>query len=443
MFGRIRVLQGPDLGRDFPLAEGEISAGRDPEHAICLTDRSASRTHFLLQITAAEVRLIDMGSKNATRVNGEPVHEHVMRDGDVIEVGRTRLQYVAEEPADGAAPPLPGFAAPRLPPDESPLVRAARRLAAAESAVGAADELVALAVACTAASSGVIALLEADGRLTPIAGSGRLREVPARGALAEGRGKSAEAIAAALRGTGGPIGVLQLDGAGFGPEAEALLAGFAGQAGPRLESLRARDRSVGERVQALEALGAEFALEGDSPAMVEVRRRITRAAAADGSVLLVGEAGTGKRRAARSIHHKSRRAGRPFVEHDCRPGAEAPEAAVARAGDGTCFLARIDRLEPPGQVAMVQVLAARAAARVVASSERNLAEEAKAGRFREDLYYRLSDACIAIPPLRDRLEDLPLLARRLGTREIPAGWDERAWPGNVSELRAAVTSAST
>ena len=224
-------------------------------------------------------------------------------------------------------------------------------------------------------------------------------------------------------------------------------------------------------------------LVGRSEAMRHLFRVLTQVAPASSNVVLQGETGTGKEVIARSIHAASRRRLGPFVVFDC--AAVAPTlieselfghargaftgAMTARPGafelanGGTIFLDEIGELPLDMQPRLLRVLEAgtikrvgesgyrRIDARVVAATHRDLAAEVSAGRFRSDLFYRLSVMIVRIPPLRERLSDLPLLvehfARKLGRApdEIPphvvASFAARAWPGNVRELRNEVERA--
>jgi DNA-binding NtrC family response regulator len=214
--------------------------------------------------------------------------------------------------------------------------------------------------------------------------------------------------------------------------------------------------------------------------MRELREQVERAAKTDCAVLLLGETGTGKGEVARAIHEESARSGDRLVHVDCAalsPSLIESElfghergaftnAATRRIGRfeaaaaGTLFLDEIGELAPPLQAKLLRVLHDRVyervggsvslpmRARVVAATNRSLAQEVAAGRFRSDLYYRLAVLELELPPLRERLEDLPALIgalrRQIGRRSgcligvpTPAAQAELArhpWPGNVREL---------
>jgi len=220
-------------------------------------------------------------------------------------------------------------------------------------------------------------------------------------------------------------------------------------------------------------------LVGSSVAMRATFAVIERVAPTDLTVLLTGETGTGKELVSRALHARSPRRDRPFEVFDC--GAVAANLVEAelfghvrgaftgavrdRAGvfesaqGGTVFLDELGELPLPAQAALLRVLEQREVrrvggrevkpvdVRVIAATHRNLRTEVDAGRFREDLYYRLAVVELTLPALRDRLEDLPLLARHIlrnvgfphNVRELDpdvlAAMTSWRWPGNVRELR--------
>jgi two-component system response regulator HydG len=226
---------------------------------------------------------------------------------------------------------------------------------------------------------------------------------------------------------------------------------------------------------------------GDSLALRELLTMIAAVAPTDATVLVVGETGTGKELAARAVHRQSRRNGRPFVAINCGAltetlleselfgharGAFTGAGATRRglfeeASGGTLFLDEVGELTPATQVRLLRVLQERQVrpvgsnkpidvdVRVVAATNRNLVDEVAAGRFREDLYYRLDVMRLELPPLRDRPEDVPQLVQhflskrgeRLGKQVrhvdpiVLARLSEHPWPGNIRELENAVDRA--
>ena len=220
---------------------------------------------------------------------------------------------------------------------------------------------------------------------------------------------------------------------------------------------------------------------GESVPMKALRQQLALMAATNGRVLIYGESGTGKELVAHAIHSSSARASEPFVEVNCAaipedlieselfghrkgtfPGAlEDKTGKLQKADGGTLFLDEVgdmslktqakvlrsleeQRFEPVGAETSIQV-----DVRVVAATNKNLEDEIERGNFREDLFYRLNVIPFYVPPLRERVEDVPLLAEHFlreftmayGRRPkelTPEAYEvlrEHRWPGNVRELR--------
>jgi DNA-binding NtrC family response regulator len=239
-------------------------------------------------------------------------------------------------------------------------------------------------------------------------------------------------------------------------------------------------RRLAERAASLERERGEELL-GSGPAMQRLRESIARVAPSQGRVLLLGESGTGKELVAEEIHRLSRRAGGPFVKVNCAAiPAELIEselfghekgsfsgAGARRRGQfevahgGTLFLDEIGDMSLAAQAKVLRALETgeitrvggeqplRVDVRVIAATNKDLPAEVREGRFREDLWFRLDVVRVEVPPLRDRPEDVPLLAERFlqralrqnGLRPKPVDPEvvERLvghrWPGNVRELR--------
>lgn len=226
---------------------------------------------------------------------------------------------------------------------------------------------------------------------------------------------------------------------------------------------------------------SETRIRGVSAAAEELRDMIERIASAPSPVLLQGESGSGKGVVARIIHDRSLRAKAPFVDLNCAgfskelfeselfghergaftDAGSAKQGLLEIATGGTVFLDEIGELELPIQARLLKALEEKRFRRVggvrdihvdirlIAATNRNLAEEVETGRFRKDLFYRLNVVRIEIPPLRKRLEDIPILAEEmlgklsLELRSEATALSDRAmqklmsysWPGNVRELR--------
>lgn len=249
-----------------------------------------------------------------------------------------------------------------------------------------------------------------------------------------------------------------------------------------------RSREQARRAVETEAQAYRLdALVGRDSRMIEVYKRVGQLAASRVNVLIRGETGTGKGMVARAIHYNSDDAGEPFIAVNCTAlpeslleselfghvrgaftGAVADRRGrFALAGKGTIFLDEVGDTSTEFQAKLLRVLEdheyypvgaeqpQRTDARVIAATHRDLEALLEKGRFREDLYYRLRVLEVTLPPLRERIEDLPLLARHFVQkaagefhRPEPALSDEAVttllqhdWPGNVRELENCLTRA--
>jgi nitrogen regulation protein NR(I) len=226
---------------------------------------------------------------------------------------------------------------------------------------------------------------------------------------------------------------------------------------------------------------------GLSPPMQQVYKDIGRVAPQDVNVLILGESGTGKELVARAIYHHSQRSGRPFLAINC---AAIPESLLEselfghergaftgaerrrigkfeQASGGTVFLDEIGDMSVATQAKILRLLqdgrfervggneTIQTDVRVIAATNQNLEELIAAGRFRQDLYYRLKVFSIYLPPLRQRMDDLPMLVEHLVKRfcrelgkplhtmlpETLEALQEHDWPGNIRELQSAIKYA--
>jgi len=276
-------------------------------------------------------------------------------------------------------------------------------------------------------------------------------------------------------------------GANLGQEVERLHTAVRLQA----QQLAKRERLLERRERELNLLRERINRHAESqhfvarsPAMQEVLELAGQVAPLDTTVLVLGESGTGKEFVVRMIHEQSRRAGGPFVSVNCAAltetlleselfghvrgaftGAMRDKPGLFEvASNGTLFLDELGEVAPSVQAKLLRALQEREIrrvggertikinTRVVAATNRDLRAAVNAGSFREDLYFRLSAFVITIPPLRDRREDIPLLAhqfvQRAATRmekdvrtvsaEAMTLLVRYAWPGNVRELEHAI-----
>jgi two-component system nitrogen regulation response regulator NtrX len=240
-------------------------------------------------------------------------------------------------------------------------------------------------------------------------------------------------------------------------------------------------REQGEKNALLNKLRKNIALVGESPVMVSLKQMIARVATSNAWILVTGENGTGKELVAQNLHYLSHRAGRPLVEVNCAAipkelieselfgyekgaftGADrAKKGKFDFANGGTLFLDEIGDMSLEAQAKILRILQERkfyrvggeepveVDVRVIAATNKSLEDEIRAGRFREDLYYRLNVVPLRIAPLRQRKEDIALLVdyfgdqflrnngykRKVFSDEAMQRMQQHTWPGNVRELR--------
>jgi transcriptional regulator with GAF, ATPase, and Fis domain len=298
-------------------------------------------------------------------------------------------------------------------------------------------------------------------------------------------------VAAPLLAAERTIGVLYADrcnaGPRFGEDALQLLMGLSGMAGGAVANLRHLEWLRCERNRVEADLGLDVGLVGESAGMRGVLDFVARVAPTDATVLLQGESGTGKELVARALHRASPRAGAAFVAVACPALSEtlleselfghekgaftgATERKTGRielAHRGTLFLDEVADLALPLQAKLLRVLQEREFERVggtrpikvdvrlVAATNLPLADAVRAGAFRDDLFYRLNVVSLQLPSLRERRDDIPVLAahfagrfaRTLGKPFAGIAPEARAalmayeWPGNVRELANAIERA--
>ncbi len=527
----LRVVSGPDEGREFALGEGEHVGGRDPANAICLSDRTASRAHFKVRISPDNVLLVDLGSRNTTLVNGDPVREWRLKSGDRIAVGATEIEVrtAGSPPAAFQAPKttvevsLASEVDPLAPlrrekgPAEAVRTRAALALlcdfASAAPAASTADELFAQlldhAMRGTGAERGFVTVME-KGKPSLVASRGpggepseSLGADVRRGGVAllasdrthprqSAAGKPLRSLLLVPIATrGGPLGVLQVDREGKSQQFDEvdlrLLAALGRLAGLALANLRMAEDLRQENRTLRDVVLAENGMVGTSAPLRQAQKAALKAAAVDAPVLVQGESGSGKELIASAIHYHSARKGKALVCVNCGAltetlleselfghekgaftGADRRKAGrFEQADGGTLFLDEVGEMSPACQVKFLRVLETgaftrvggteevRVDVRVLAATHRDLEALAKERRFREDLFFRLSVLVIKVPPLRDRPEDIQVLAdhflarfrEKVGRRVT--GWSDAAreallghrWPGNVRELKNAVERA--
>ncbi len=267
----------------------------------------------------------------------------------------------------------------------------------------------------------------------------------------------------------------------FSADDEAALVELAGHAAVALENTQDREQLLASHRQMVDQAAEHVRLIGNSPAIEALRSTVRRVADTELAVLVLGENGTGKEVVSQLIHYLSPRRDRPFVAVNCAAIAETlleselfghekgafTDAHESRPGKfelaagGTLLLDEIGDLSPGGQAKLLRVLEEKIVVRVggsrpipvdvrvIAATNQNLADLVRARKFRQDLYFRLNVVVLELPPLRDRGDDVLLLAEhflsdfsRRARRKLPKFSSEarkrlqqHLWPGNVRELR--------
>jgi two-component system response regulator AtoC len=444
---------------------GAVVIGRASDAELHLTHASVSRRHATIRIDDGAMRVADLGSHNGTRVNGELVQDtRTLASGDVVSVGDVVLVVHVSSPAmvSRAAYAETGWR---------------RRLAEEmDRAVTYKRSLGVIAIVGID-PSGVAQLADAL-RLIDVVGEGSdgtalvlLPEVD-RDQAREIADRALSAIRGVAPSVRAGLAMCPTDAC----DADTIL--LAARAGAR----RAGPGAVAEAREAVThlELGSRRVLVAD-PAITRVFALLERLASSGLPVLITGETGVGKENAAYAVHHWSKRTG-AFIAVNC--AALGPESLVESelfghdkgaftgavatkpglfesAVGGTVFLDEVGELPPSVQAKLLRTLETKRIVRLgetrerpidvrlVAATNRSLYDEVKAGRFRQDLYFRLCGATVILPPLRDRRCEIAMLAReflaeactRAGraamtiTPEAMQGLLTYAWPGNVRELK--------
>ncbi|NOJ95293.1 sigma 54-interacting transcriptional regulator [Corallococcus coralloides] len=469
------LLQG-NTSRVVPLPrEGAVVVGRAVGADVVVEDASVSRQHARVAVAEGEVFISDLGSHNGVRVNGERVQgSRPLDGGDVVTLGNVTLVLHRGErpPPERRALEMDGLRA-RLS-EELDRVRGSG-LAVSVLALEVESARVPQ-VELVRALDGALRLMDAVGQ----AGSTLIVLLP------DLSGEEAEAAAAhlvsVLTPLAGRVRAGLASAPGDGMQGDALLGAAKAAA---LGAEPGATQVSGPSMYRL-ALGERSVVVADA-ALTRLFELLRRLAASPLPVLIHGETGAGKENAAWAVHYWSPRSAQPFVPLNCAAlpeslveaelfghergafsGADRARAGLLeRASGGTLFLDEVAELSLPIQAKLLRALDQQVITRlgdsrerpvdlrVVAATHRVLEDEVKAGRFRQDLFFRLSAAVVVLPPLRHRPRELPLLARafleeacaRAGrpplhlsaaTMEVLGA---HAWPGNVRELKNAVEYA--
>jgi two-component system, NtrC family, response regulator AtoC len=451
----------------YPLpASGEVIIGRSGAADLQIDDAQVSRQHARLVLDGGAITIRDLGSQKGTRVNNVPLtDERALQPNDEIRIHRTTLVVHATPRAPAAHVLELGELRDRIGRDGSGSAGADRRFSLLCFLIPEIGERAAI-------QRTVIAQLRRD---DAVAWSGeRTMCVMLPGTSRD----QAVAIATRIRGTLDRSGlrVGHVSCPGDGEDADALLEGVHAAAAD------AEAGQIGGPPPAFSTLtiAGQRVIIAD-PTVVRLYTLVDRLAPASIPVLIAGETGCGKELIATALHVRSHRAGHRLISLNCAAlhemlveselfghergafsGAIASKPGLIEVASGsTLFLDEIGELTAQNQAKLLRVLESHRVTRVgdvrerevdvriVAATNRDLEADVIAGRFRRDLYFRLSAATLYLPPLRQRAHELPLLAtmflddacRRAGRSPMRisdaamAALRAHAWPGNVRELK--------
>jgi Nif-specific regulatory protein len=503
-------------GGTFALAGEETAIGRDHTNALPLNDRSISRRHCSIRKLAAErFEIRDLGSRNGTAVNGLPVTARVLGDGDEIRLGdcyfRFRLlgssarQSQVPIRLDEAALQTQTLLLSRLDARGSRGLELLIKIGTGMQMVRGTEEIAQHLLACIfeaiPAARGAVLLFD-HGRDDPAFAWSRGRDgtphaAPVNSAIVAQARHEGTAIlaggvlAAPIRSQDTILGVIYLEANGpraaFGDAHLQLAAAIGGILGAPFENARRLEWLESENRRLQEAVDIEHDMVGGGPRMREIFQFVGKVAPTGSTVLIRGESGTGKELVARAIHRNSPRVGQRFLAINCAALTETlleselfghekgaftgallrKQGKLEMADRGTLFLDEVGELPPGFQSKLLRVLQERefervggtqpirVDVRILAATNRDLERAVSAGAFRKDLYYRLNVVSLAMPPLRERREDIPMLARYFAAKHVKrvtrklAGLSPEAlarleaydWPGNVRELENAIERA--
>lgn len=528
---------GQAKGASWPITHIPLVIGRERSCSVSLRDSLVSRRHCEILLQDQIIELKDLGSSNATLVNGEPVRTGTLDFGDEVTVGRTVFEVARAVPQAGEPGPeahlcttivlsegqaiyLADDSAQQLDENEphamADLIQL-YRYGRAFSRVETVEELTStLAQALVERYDPLelwIALLAGTGdsvdlrlkECSPATSAKSLPEAAMRQALDELHGflvpeyirhsgsKALQlTLVAPVHFANAPIAAVALRSQSrhrvYDESDLHFLLSLANTVAPFFGALEQRKSLQHEVARLQHAEQKSLVLVGESVSMREVRRKTREVADTRQPVLIVGETGTGKEVVANLIHGLSSHAAGPFIAVNCAAipdhlfeselfGHErgAFTGAVNRktglmeqSNGGTLFLDEIGELTPQHQAAILRSLETKAFRRVggkeeirsdfriIAATNRNIHEAMETGAFRRDLYHRLRGVEITIPPLRERREDITLLAAhfldqaRAQRTSLVAGCSSealklltgQAWPGNVRELKYLIETAA-
>jgi transcriptional regulator with GAF, ATPase, and Fis domain len=501
MSAELIVVNGPQAGTRYRLDNADLVVGRAPNSAIPLNEPEVGWRHCQIRRQGSRFLITDLKTSLGTYVNGMRSAERWLEDKDQIGIGRTILMF-----RSGEAIAEESVAAPA---DTKPVLLAACSLVFLFRALAASagethnkvleSQILRLISDLMPVEEGILLLGESCSELanhyaTEFAGTTQtnfepiLARVCEEGAV-EDLGPRVIGVPLYISGALGGALLVRIhlhESQRLTAHLETLtaiasLASAGFEANQEVETLKAEKAILQEKI------GVNTGILGNSPAIRRVLERVERVAPRDTTVLITGESGTGKELIARALHERSNRRERPFIAVNCaalseslfeselfghEKGAFTGAISLKRgrfelAQGGTIFLDEVGELALSLQAKLLRVLEQREFERVggtqthkldirvIAATNRDLAEDVREGRFREDLYHRLNVVNIDSPPLRERKGDVPLLAQHFLQRSIETckrhvqGLSPEAeeiilqysWPGNVRELGNAIERA--
>jgi transcriptional regulator with PAS, ATPase and Fis domain len=505
MHPRIAVISGIRLGGVYSLAEGEFVIGRDDGADLPIADTSISKRHCVVIVQKDKFHIEDCGTSAGTRLNGERItSRQALRHGDHIGVGNVELVFIIEVETNLPASPVTIDAAPMdpeavaVPLDEDALhktmVEIGKELRFYRRDVPSIREKLLLFIFRKIPAEGAaIVLIDKTGAIEMLAhrrtnhGSPvRVNQAMADRVYREGKSRmSPSAVCVPMQAFDARLGVIYAVSAGRHAPMDKThleqLSIIATVGASLLEHASRLDRIESEISELKQDLAVRHELVGESTAMSDLNRQVQRAAPTESTVLIQGESGTGKELVARAIHRGSRRSPGPFVAINCgaiseslleselyghEKGAFTGAAAQKKgkfelASGGTLFLDEVGEMPASIQVKLLRVLQEREIERLggakpikvdfrlIAATNRDMETAVARGEFRQDLYFRLKVITITTPPLRNREDDILLLARHFIARfsrdvgravqgispDAERMLKKYRWPGNVRELQ--------
>jgi two-component system, NtrC family, response regulator HydG len=500
MAAELVVIAGPLVGSRFTLGSEELRIGRAATSTICIPSHDVAWRHCSIQDVGGEYQLIDTQSGSGTYINGLQARRQKLERGDHISIGDTTFLFTTEEGeffSDTTGETLLRACT------VVHLVRAIATISEGSERCLLEKQLIALLTDLMAIETGAILIGDGLAELEQAAGSRRQTGAdpsfaPALQPMVRMISREGACFDPETRCLGVPLhvagklegaivvrcnakGLASLDAQRDALGAIAVLGASALQTARELNGLRVKASLFDESLQRTSGI------IGESAAMKRLLSLVDRVGPQDTTVLLLGESGTGKELIARAVHRQSPRAKHPFIAINCAALIEtlleselfghekgAFTGAISQkkgklelAQGGAVFLDEIGELAAPMQAKLLRVLQEREFERVggsqtvrlnvrlIAATNRDLLAEVRRGAFREDLYHRLNVVVLKSPPLRERREDIPHLAKHFvdlssarchrrvhgvskEAERVLLAYD---WPGNVRELENAIERA--